>query len=126
VDFPLITSGRIGAETARAEIEQKKLAQQEQDERNLIALQVKTAAAELESARHQVEVAELGLKLAREDVVQSQDRFRAGVANNVEVVQAQNALARASDNEIAALYQYNQSRANLAYAIGQAENMYAK
>ncbi|MCL5743467.1 MAG: TolC family protein, partial [Acidobacteria bacterium] len=126
VDLPLITSGRIGAETARAELEQKKLTQQEVDQRNVIALQVKTAAAELESARHQVEVAELGLKLAREEVAQARDRFRAGVANNVEVIQAQDALARASDNQIAALYQYNQSRANLAYATGQAESMYAK
>jgi hypothetical protein len=35
-------------------------------------------------------------------------------------------LARASDNQIGALYRYNQARASLAYAIGQMEAMYAK
>ncbi len=57
---------------------------------------------------------------------QARDRFQAGVANNLEVISAQDALARANDNQIAALYRYNQSRADLAHAIGQIEALYAK
>jgi outer membrane protein TolC len=64
--------------------------------------------------------------LARQEVDQARDRFQAGVANNVEVVTAQNELARANDNQIAALYRYNQARADLAHAAGQMETLYGK
>jgi outer membrane protein len=59
-------------------------------------------------------------------VDQARDRFKEGVANNIEVIQAQDALARANDNQIAALYRFNQARADLARAIGQMEKVYAK
>jgi outer membrane protein TolC len=126
LNLPLFTSGRIAAETSRADLELRKIEQQRQDARNQVALEVRTAAAQLESARHEVEVANLGFTLAREEVVQARDRFQAGVANNIEVIQAQDALARANDNQIVALYRYNQSRADLARATGQMENLYAK
>jgi len=123
---PLFTGGRIRAETAKADLEIQKIERQRDDLRNQIALEVKTAVAQLDSARHQVEVANLGIQLAQEEVTQARDRFAAGVANNIEVVQAQDALSRASDNQIAALYQFNQARADLARAIGQMESIYTK
>ncbi len=126
VDVPLYTGGRIGAEVARADIELNKLDQQRRDVGNQVAMEVKTAAAEMESARTQVDVANLGVKLAEEEVTQARDRFQAGVANNVEVITAQDALARAADNQIFALYRYNQARADLAYATGQMETIFAK
>jgi len=125
-EVPLFTGGRIRAETVKADLEIKKVEQQRDDLRNQIALEVKTATAQLDSARHQVEVANLGIQLAQEEVAQARDRFAAGVANNIEVVQAQDALSRASDNQIAALYQFNQARADLARAIGQMESLYTK
>jgi outer membrane protein TolC len=64
--------------------------------------------------------------LARDEVTQARDRFQAGVTNNLEVVTAQDELARANDNQIGALYRYNQARASLAYAAGQMEALYAK
>jgi len=87
---------------------------------------VKTALLNLQSARNEVQVASLGVRLSKEEVDQARDRFRAGVANNIEVIQAQDSLARANDNEIAALYRFNQARADLARAIGQMEKVYAK
>jgi len=68
----------------------------------------------------------LGVELSREEVDQARDRFKAGVANNIEVIQAQDALARANDNQIAALYRFNQARADFAKSIGQMETVYAK
>ena len=96
------------------------------DLRNQIALEVKTSEAQLEAAQHEVDVANLGVKLAQEEVSQARDRFQAGVANNIEVVTAQDSLARANDNQIAALYGYNQARADLSHAIGQIEGLYSK
>jgi len=73
-----------------------------------------------------VQVADLGVTLAKEEVDQARDRFKAGVANNIEVISAQDSLSRANDNQIAALYRFNQARADFARAIGQMEKTYAK
>lgn len=126
LSMPLFTGGRIRAETVRADLDLQKLRQQQADLRNQIALDVKTALINLDSARSQVRVANLGVQLSREEVDQARDRFNAGVANNIEVIQAQDSLARANDNQIAALYRFNQARADLARSIGQMEKVYAK
>jgi outer membrane protein TolC len=126
LNMPLYTGGRIGAQRARADLELRKVSQQEQEQRNLIALQVKTAIAQMGAARSEVDVANQAVGLANEEVSQARDRFQAGVANNIEVISAQDALARANDNQIVALYRYNQSRADLAHATGQMEAVYAK
>jgi outer membrane protein TolC len=126
VNMPLFTGGRIRAEIVRADLEIRKLLQQKDDLRNQIALDVKTALLNLQSARSEVQVANLGVQLSKEEVDQARDRFKAGVANNIEVIQAQDSLARANDNQIAALYRLNQARADLARAIGQMERAYSK
>ncbi len=126
VNMPVFTGGRIHAEIVRSNLEIQLLQQQQDDLRNSIALDVKTALINLTSARNEVQVANLGIKLSTEEVDQARDRFRAGVANNIEVIQAQDALARANDNQIAALYRFNQARADYARSIGQMEKLYAK
>jgi outer membrane protein len=126
VTMPLFTGGRIHAEIARANLEIQRIEQQQADLRNSIALDVKTSLINLGSSRNEVQVANLGVQLSKEEVDQARDRFRAGVANNIEVIQAQDSLARANDNQIAALYRFNQARADLARAIGQMEKIYAK
>ncbi len=87
---------------------------------------MKSAVAQIEAARTEVDAANLGVNFAAESVRQARDRFRAGVANNIEVITAQDGLARANDNQITALYRYNQSRADLARATGKMEELYAK
>jgi outer membrane protein TolC len=124
--MPLFTGGRIHAEIVRADLEIQKVEQQRADVRNQVALDVKTALVNLESTRNEVQVANLGVKLAEEEVSQARDRFQAGVANNIEVISAQDSLARANDNQIAALYRFNQARADLARALGEIETLYAK
>jgi outer membrane protein len=124
--MPLFTGGRIHAEMVRADLDLQKLHQQQADLRNEIALNVKTALINLDSARNQVTVANLGVQLSNEEVDQARDRFKAGVANNIEVIQAQDSLSRANDNQIAALYRFNQARADFARAVGQMERIYAK
>lgn len=124
--MPLFTGGRIHAEAVRASLEIKKLREQQDDLRNQIALDVKTALINLDSARNQVSVANLGVQLSQQEVDQARDRFKAGVANNIEVIQAQDSLARANDNQIAALFRFNQARADYARSIGQMESIYAK
>jgi outer membrane protein len=126
LEFPIFTGGRIRAEEARAKLEEQHVAESRRQLEAQIVDEVKSALDELIAARNSVDVANLGLQLAQEEVAQAQRRFAAGVTTNVEVITAQDALARANDNQIAALYQFNVSRASLARATGEIESMYTK
>ena len=64
VNMPLFTGGRIHAQIVRADLEIKKLGQQKDDLRNQIALDVKSALLNLQSARNEVQVANLGVQLS--------------------------------------------------------------
>jgi outer membrane protein TolC len=54
-------------------------------------------------------------------LTQSRDRFAAGVASNIEIVQAQEAVAETSEQYISALYSFNVAKALLARGLGVAE-----
>jgi len=126
LQFPIFTGGRIRAEEARARLEEQRVAETRRQLEAQIVDEVKSALDELTAARNSVDVANLGLELAQEEVAQAQRRFAAGVTTNVEVITAQDALARANDNQIGALYQFNLSRVSLARATGEIETMYTK
>ncbi len=126
LEIPLFTGGRIHAEQAKAKLEEQRIAENRRQLEAQIVSEVKTAFDQLQAARTSVDVANLGYTLAQEEVAQAQRRFAAGVTTNVEVITAQDALARASDNQIAALYQFNLARASLARATGEIESMYTK
>lgn len=83
--------------------------------------QVRTAFLNLHSSAELVTVATSNLDLANQTLSQSQDRFKAGVTNSVEVVQSQQVVAAANQSYIASLYSYNAAKIALAQAIGVAE-----
>jgi outer membrane protein TolC len=51
----------------------------------------------------------------------SKDLFLAGIGDNIEVIDAQTALARARQQYVAMLFQYNSARVNLYSALGNIE-----
>lgn len=126
LNIPLFTGGRIRAEQARAKLEQQRVDENRRALEARIVREVKTAHEDLLAARSAVDVANLAVTLAQEEVAQAGRRFAAGVTTNVEVITAQDALARANDNQIDALFRFNVSRASLAQATGQIEATYAK
>jgi len=79
------------------------------------------AALERNSAADRQTVAENAQSLAREQLRQAQDRFSAGVANNVDVILAQEAVARAEEDLISSVYDHNLARAAFGRAVGMAE-----
>jgi outer membrane protein TolC len=83
--------------------------------------QVRTAFLNLNSSSELVSVAESNIDLANQTQSQAQDRFRAGVADNLEVVQAQESVASANQSYINSLYAYNLAKISLAQAVGVAE-----
>ena len=95
-----------------------------EDLRSRIDFDVRTALLDLGAAGERVGVAQRALDLAREQLTQAKDRFEAGVANNVDVVQAQQALADATESYISSVYDHNVAKAAMARALGVAEAMY--
>ena len=126
LDFPIFTGGSIHAEVQRARVEEQQVTETRRQLEAQIVREVKSAFEELTAARTAVDVANQGFDLTNQEVAQAQRRFQAGVTTNVEVITAQDALARASDNQIVALYRFNQARASLARAVGQIEDTYTK
>ena len=88
-----------------------------------VALEVRDALLTLGSTQQQVAVAQEGLRLSLKELNFASQRFSVGVATNVEVTDAQTALAQARDNLIEALFNFNASRVNLARAQGQLETL---
>ena len=86
-----------------------------------IYYEVRAAFLDLETARQQLDVATKSRDLAGQQLTQARDRFAAGVASNVEVIQAQEAVALANEQYINALYLYNVGKAVLARNLGDAE-----
>ena len=83
---------------------------------------VRTALFNLQSSAEQVAVARSNIDLAEETLVQSRDRFSAGVTDTVEVVQSQEAVASAHEQFISSLYNYNFAKISLVRALGMAES----
>jgi outer membrane protein TolC len=121
VTIPIFAGNRVHADVLQAYAQLRQARSQLGDLRGRIDYEVRAALLDLNSAGQQVEVARSSVDLAEQALAQSQDRFTAGVADNLEVVQAQEALAGAHESYIQSLYAHNLAKVELAYAIGDAE-----
>src|SRR5271165_4457958 len=119
--IPIFEGGKVEADVREADAVLKQRQAQVDNLRGRIEQDVEDALLDLKAAAQQVEVARLGLELAQQALAQSQDRFAAGVTNNVEVIQGQQQLAAANEQYIAGLYAHNIAKVLLARAIGNAE-----
>jgi outer membrane protein TolC len=120
IDFTVFDRDREG-EAAELASRLKRVDDQIADLRRGIDEDIREALLNLDSAADQVKVAEEGQNLARRELELSQDRFQSGTTNNVEVVTAQDELARAQDNYILAVSSYVDAKFALARAQGDTE-----
>ena len=121
LNIPIFAGNRVHSDVLEADAQLKQARSQLGDLRGRIDYEVRSALLDLNASAEQVEVARSSVDLAEQALAQSQDRFTAGVADNLEVVQAQEALAGAHESYIQSLYAHNLSKVELAYAIGDAE-----
>jgi outer membrane protein TolC len=124
LNIPIFQGGRVRAKLIEADAAIQRRKAELEDLRGRIYYEIRTAYLDLKATGDRVQVAKSSVDLAGEQVTQARDRFSAGVANTVEIVQAQEALARATDNYISSLYSYNIAKAALARALGIAEGSY--
>ena len=118
VRVPIYQGGRIQADVEEADAQLQQRKADAGDLRGKIDHDIRTAFLDLKSAEEQLHLAQSSIELSRQQLAQSQDRFAAGVTNNIEVVQAQESVASSNENYIASLYSYNLAKASLARALG--------
>jgi outer membrane protein TolC len=121
LNIPIFQGGRVRGEVLEADALLEQRRAQLADLRGRIAFEVRTAFLDLNAAGAQVQVARSADGLAQQQLMQAQDRFASGVTNNLEVIQAQEAVATANENYISSLYAYNMAKTALGRAIGGAE-----
>lgn len=115
---PVFDGGRREARIAESGVAWRQERLRAEDLKKQIELEVRLALNNLKSARTQIDTARLGLELAENELAQAQRRIEAGVANSVEVTDAQTRLTRARDNSLSALYLFNLARIDVAAASG--------
>jgi outer membrane protein TolC len=120
LDFTLFDRDRNG-EAREIASRLKRIDDQIADMRRGIEQDIRGAVLNLESAAEQVQVAQQGRDLAQRELALTQDRFQSGVTNNVEVITAQDELARAQENYILAVSSHVDAKFALARAVGNTE-----
>ena len=124
--IPIFQGGRVHGDILRADASLTREKQRLDDLRAKIDLEVRDAYLDLDAAAREVAVEKSAIGLATQNLQQSRDRFASGVTDNIEVVQAQDALAIATDAYIASLYSYNVAKISLARSTGVAESRFAE
>jgi outer membrane protein TolC len=121
VNIPLFQGGRTQGRIAQADADLRQRRAEAEDMRSQIYYDVRAAFLDLQATGDQLQVATRSRELANQELTQARDRFAAGVANNLEVVQAQESVTTAEEQYIDALLGYDVAKAVLARSLGDAE-----
>lgn len=121
LNIPVFQGTRVRADKLQADSALQQRKAELEDLRGKIDADVRTAFLNLKSSSDLVAVARSNIDLAHQTLTQAQDRFSSGVADNLEVVQAQESVATAEQSYIASLFSYNLAKVSLAQAVGIAE-----
>lgn len=94
------------------------------DLRQQVTADVDGALLDLRSAAAQQMISGERLRLAMEEVSQARQRFEAGVAGNIEVINAQESLVRAREADIDARFAGLTAKISLARSVGSARTLH--
>jgi outer membrane protein TolC len=119
LSIPIFLGGRVHGEVLQADARLEQNRERLDNLRAQIDSDVRTAIFNLQSSAEQVNVARSNIDLAEETLLQSRDRFTAGVTDTVE---SQELVASANEQYISSLYSYNFAKISLARALGIAES----
>jgi outer membrane protein TolC len=121
VTIPLFQGGRVRGRMLQADAQLRQQQAQLDDLRARVDYEVRSAWLDAQASDRRVQVARSAADLAAQQLAQAQDRFAAGVTSNIEVVQAQEAVATSTENYLSALFSHNLAKISLARAIGVSE-----
>ncbi len=120
--LPIFDGGRRDARRAEARIQLNQEMTKTADLEAQIEMEVRIAFDNLQSADQQIRVAAEGVELAQGELTQARRRYQAGVTTSLEVTDAQTRLERAQDNQIAAMFNFQVAKTDLALAMGSARD----
>lgn len=121
IHIPIFQGGKVKADVAQAEVLWRQNQLQLENLHSRIEFEIRSALLDVKTSDDQVQVAKQQIVLAAEQLKESQDRYTAGVSGSLEVVQSQEAVAGANENQIQALYLNNVAKLQLVRALGEAE-----
>jgi outer membrane protein TolC len=121
LSIPIFQGNSVHGDVLQADARLQQTRERLDNLRAQIDSDVRTALLNLQSSAELVNVARSNIDLAEETLLQSRDRFSAGVTDTVEVVQSQEAVASSHEQYISSLYSYNFAKISLARALGLAE-----
>jgi outer membrane protein TolC len=121
VDVPIFQGGKTRGRLLESDADLRSRRADADDLKASIYYEVRTAMLDLQAGTEQMQVAARARELADAQLIQARDRFAAGVAGNIEVVQAQSVVALANDQYIAAVYATNLAKGAVVYSVGIAE-----
>lgn len=121
VSVNVFDGGRIRSDQSAADAEIERRRNELADLKGKIDFEVRSALLDLSTAADQVNLARSNVDLANLALNQARDRVTGGVTDNLEVIQAQEALAAANEDLIDGLYLHNVAKVALARAVGSTD-----
>jgi len=124
INAPIFQEAKLRGDAKQAQSQLDQAQARLSDMRGQIAADVRDSILDIQAAEKLVAVAKSNVDLAREALSEAQQRYKAGVSDNLAVSQAQQAVAQADQQYVAALYQHNIAKLSLARALGVAQTSY--
>jgi len=124
LSVPVLEEGKLRGDARQAEAQLETKRAEFSDIHGQISADVRDSILDIRSAAKQVEVSRSNVQLANEALSEAQQRYAAGVSDNLAVSQAQQSVAQANDQYVSSLYQHNIAKLSLARALGVAEKNY--
>jgi outer membrane protein TolC len=123
VNVPIFQGGRTRGRLLEADADIRSRRADAEDLKASIYYEVRAAFLDLDATARQLALAGKTRDLANQQLTQARDRFAAGVASNIEVVQAQDAVATATEQFIGAQYGYDLAKGALVRGTGTSEEL---
>jgi outer membrane protein TolC len=124
LDVPLFEEGKLRGDAKQAESQLEQARARLSDLRGQISADVRDSILDIQAAAKLVDVARSNADLANEALDEAQQRYKAGVSDNLAVSQAQQAVAQANEQYVDSLYRHNIAKLSLARALGVAQTSY--
>ena len=124
VSAPILQIARTRGEKDVADAQYETARARLSDQMQQVNADVRDSLLDIQAAAKLVETTRSNVDLANEALSEAQQRFRAGVADNLPVSQAQAQTEQANNQYISALYQHNIAKLSLARALGVAQSNY--
>ncbi len=121
IEAPILQIAKTRGEEDVADSQYEQSRDRLSDQIQQVNADIRNSILDIQSAAKLVDAAKSNLDLANEELSEAQQRYHAGVADNLPVSQAQSSVEQANDQYISALYQHNAAKLSLARALGVAE-----